>query len=75
MLYISGLSTLNAAVISSTDLVAQDGWDHKFPTLLRDLWSMCAAARTAPKTRGRDNIETLILMDDDVKKYSPHAWG
>ena len=32
---------------------------------------MAVAARTAPKTRGRDNIETLILLDDDVKKLVP----
>ncbi|MDO4938428.1 MAG: DUF2148 domain-containing protein [Lachnospiraceae bacterium] len=31
---------------------------------------MCAAARTAPKTRGIDNIVTMILTDDDVKKLS-----
>ena len=29
---------------------------------------MCAAARTAPKTRGIDNIVTMILTDDDLKK-------
>lgn len=31
---------------------------------------MCAAARTAPKTRGIDNIVTMILTDDDLKKLS-----
>lgn len=31
---------------------------------------MCAAARTAPKTRGIDNIKTLILTDDDIKRLS-----
>lgn len=31
---------------------------------------MCIAARTAPKTRGIDNIVTLILTDDDIKKLS-----
>ena len=29
---------------------------------------MAAAARTAPKTRGIDNIQTLILTDNDIKK-------
>jgi len=29
---------------------------------------MCAAARTAPKTCGIDNIQTLILSDTDIKK-------
>jgi len=32
---------------------------------------MAVAARTAPKTRGRDNIETLVLLDGDVKKLIP----
>lgn len=27
---------------------------------------MCAAARTAPKTRGIDNIRTLVLTGDDI---------
>ena len=31
---------------------------------------MCAAARTAPKTRGIDNIVTLILTDEDIRKLS-----
>lgn len=31
---------------------------------------MCAAARTAPKTRGIDNILTMILTDEDIKKLS-----
>ena len=33
---------------------------------------MCAAARTAPKTKAIDNIRTLILTDDDIKKVSDH---
>lgn len=32
---------------------------------------MCAAARTAPKTRGIDNIQVLILTDTDIKKLIP----
>lgn len=32
---------------------------------------MCAAARTAPKTCGIDNIQILILTEDDVKKLIP----
>ncbi|NQU73169.1 MAG: ferredoxin [Candidatus Omnitrophica bacterium] len=32
---------------------------------------MVAAARTAPKTRGIDNIQTLILTETDVKKLIP----
>ena len=32
--------------------------------------AMCVAARTAPKTRGIDNIVTCILTDDDIKKLS-----
>jgi len=28
---------------------------------------MCAAARTAPKTRGIDNIETLVLTGEDLQ--------
>ncbi len=28
--------------------------------------AMCAAARTAPKTKGIDTIETLVLTDDEV---------
>ena len=27
---------------------------------------MCAAARTAPKTRGIDNVRTLVLTGDDI---------
>jgi len=27
---------------------------------------MCAAARTAPKTRGIDNVKTLVLTGDDI---------
>ena len=30
--------------------------------------AMCAAARTAPKTKGIDNIVTLVLTDEDVKE-------
>ena len=33
---------------------------------------MCAAARTAPKTRAIDNIKTLILTDDDIKRVSDY---
>lgn len=32
---------------------------------------MAAAARTAPKTRGIDNIHVLILTDADIKKLIP----
>ncbi|MBI4335687.1 MAG: ferredoxin [Candidatus Omnitrophica bacterium] len=32
---------------------------------------MCAAARTAPKTRGIDNIQVLIATDNDIKKLIP----
>lgn len=32
---------------------------------------MAAAARTAPKTRGIDNIQVLILTEQDVKKLIP----
>lgn len=32
---------------------------------------MAAAARTAPKTRGIDNIQVLILIDNDIKKLIP----
>ena len=28
---------------------------------------MCAAARTAPKGRGRDNLEVLLLTEEDMK--------
>lgn len=31
---------------------------------------MCSAARTAPKTRGIDNIVTCIITDDDIEKLS-----
>lgn len=31
---------------------------------------MCAAARTAPKAKGIDNIITLVLTDDDLVKLS-----
>lgn len=31
---------------------------------------MCAAARTAPKTKGMDNIITLVLTDDEIVKIS-----
>ena len=31
---------------------------------------MCAAARTSPKTKGLDNIITLVLTDDDIVKLS-----
>lgn len=31
---------------------------------------MCAAARTAPKTRGLDNIVTLVLTGDEITKLS-----
>lgn len=31
---------------------------------------MCSAARTAPKTRGIDNIMTLIITGDDIAKLS-----
>lgn len=31
---------------------------------------MCAAARTAPKTKGLDNIVTLVLTDDEIVKIS-----
>lgn len=31
---------------------------------------MCAAARTAPKTKGMDNIVTLVLTGDEIKKLS-----
>lgn len=31
---------------------------------------MCAAARTAPKTKGLDNIVTLVLTGDDIVKLS-----
>ena len=33
---------------------------------------MCAAARTAPKTRGIDNIKTVILTDDDIRHVSDY---
>lgn len=31
---------------------------------------MCAAARTAPKTKGMDNIITLVLTDNEIVKIS-----
>lgn len=31
---------------------------------------MCAAARTAPKTKGMDNILTLVLTDDEIVRIS-----
>lgn len=31
---------------------------------------MCAAARTAPKTRGKDNIVTLVLTGEDIVRLS-----
>ncbi|HMK45301.1 MAG TPA: DUF2148 domain-containing protein [Methanocella sp.] len=31
---------------------------------------MCVAARTAPKTKGRDNLVTLIVTGDDLKALS-----
>lgn len=31
---------------------------------------MCAAARTAPKTKGMDNIITLVLTDEEIVKIS-----
>lgn len=31
---------------------------------------MCAAARTAPKTKGMDNIVTLVLIGDEIRKLS-----
>lgn len=31
---------------------------------------MCAAARTAPKTRGLDNIVTLVLTGDEIRRLS-----
>ena len=31
---------------------------------------MCAAARTAPKTKGMDNIVTLVLTGEDIQKLS-----
>jgi len=31
---------------------------------------MCVAARTAPKTKGRDNLVTLIVTGDDLKSLS-----
>lgn len=31
---------------------------------------MCAAARTAPKTKGMDNIVTLVLTGDEIQKLS-----
>ena len=33
-------------------------------------YKVCAAIRTAPKTRGIDNLETAILVDEDKKKLS-----
>lgn len=35
--------------------------------VLRTAQTMCAAARTAPKTRGIDHIETCIVTGDDQK--------
>ncbi len=32
--------------------------------------SMCVAARTAPKTRGRDNLRIVILTADEKKRVS-----
>lgn len=34
--------------------------------ILHAAQAMCAAARTAPKTKGIDNIETAILTEDDI---------
>ncbi|OPY30032.1 MAG: hypothetical protein A4E28_00530 [Methanocella sp. PtaU1.Bin125] len=31
---------------------------------------MCAAARTAPKARGTDNLSTLVITGSDIKKVS-----
>ena len=31
---------------------------------------MCAAARTAPKAKGLDNIVTLVLTGEDIVKLS-----
>ena len=31
---------------------------------------MCAAARTAPKAKGMDNIVTLVLTGEDIVKLS-----
>ena len=33
---------------------------------------MCAAARTAPKARGVDNIKTAILTGEEIKRLTDH---
>lgn len=41
-------------------------------TLLDVAKKMAIAARTAPKTRGIDNIHILIITDNDIQKLAEH---
>lgn len=41
--------------------------DMESASVLDTAQAMCAAARTAPKTRGIDNIVTVVLTDSDIE--------
>jgi len=43
------------------------GEEAEESALMRAAELMCAAARTAPKGRGVDNIETIIITDEELK--------
>lgn len=40
--------------------------------VINTAYLMAGAARTAPKTKGEDRIETLILTDEDITKISDY---
>ena len=50
--------------------MVQDSKTSEMNAVLRAAEAMCAAARTAPKGKGVDYIDTLILTGEDIEKLA-----